>query len=437
MYSITALTYGPNTSSVPPGASASALNKYGDVVGSVEGEVNSEVELGGAVWFHNNPPFFTSPSMNASDLNDINDSGTAAGRVDGHAVLIDKNGAITDLSVKVPGAQTAQEAYAINNSGLVCAGNDDGQPGLIIDSVLFTVKQALDTLANISDALPLTINDAGDFAGTCWVNGESHGFWCHNENNQQICADLGPNLGPSFKLNNQGVLVGTVDAQPVMWTWDTAQFSPVLKPLPLLPQSFSEGWLFGVNNSGAVVGSDGSVALLCDGKTWADLNTQIGDPNWVLSEAHAINEAGQIAGTGYLNGVETAFLLTPPPLWQGPQINALLELMYVSLGVMVDGGGPTSGGPVDPWSPLTATGEAALGLAINAVASRVSDAVGRDALRGAALEMTRRSVDRLIAQAKTPAPRAMPPQQGGGLRGRLRRKRLARAPRPPEGAPKS
>jgi hypothetical protein len=222
-----------------------------------------------------------------------------------------------------------------------------------------------------------------------------------------------------------------------MWTWDTAQFSPVLKPLPPLPQSFGEGWLFGVNDSGAVVGSDGSVALLCDGKTWADLNTQIGDPNWVLSEAHAINKAGQIAGTGYLNGVETAFLLTPPPLWQGPQSNALLELIYVSLGVMVDGGGPTSGGPVDPWSPLTATGEAALGLAINAVASRVSDAVGRDALRGAALEMTRRSVDRLIAQAKTPAPRAMPPQQGGGLRGRLRRKGLARAPRPPEGAPKS
>jgi hypothetical protein len=227
-----------------------------------------------------------------------------------------------------------------------------------------------------------------------------------------------------------------------MWTWDATQFSPVLKPLPPLPQSFGEGWLFGVNDSGAVVGTDGSVALLCDGKTWTDLNTQIGDPSWVLSEATAINEAGQIAGTGYLNGAETAFLLTPPPLWQGPQINALLEALLVSVGVLVGGGGYIfPGGRVPPNGPpdglLNPTQEAALGLFIDALMNRVEDRVGRDAIRVAALEMARRSVDRLIAQAKTPASYPVRAQQGGDLMGRRKRGRLARQARLSEGRAKN
>jgi hypothetical protein len=218
MYSIIPLTYSKNTDAVPPGSSASSLNKQGDVVGDVSGALDNQVEIGGAIWFHYDAPFFTAPSMSASGLNDINDSGVAAGRVDGHAVLIDKNGTITDLSVKVPGAQMTQEAYAINNSGLVCAGNDDGQPGLIIDSVMLTVKQGLvcagnddgqpgliidsvmltvkqvlKTFVNIADALPLTINDVGDFAGTCTVNGDySHGFGAIRRVITRFARILGP-----------------------------------------------------------------------------------------------------------------------------------------------------------------------------------------------------------------------------------------------------
>ena len=135
----------------------------------------------------------------------------------------------------------------------------------------------------------------------------------------------------------------------------------------------------------------------------------------------------------------------PPPgqitPWQGPQINALLEALFVSAGVSVGGGGYIfPGGKVPPSGPpdglFNATLDATLGLFIHALMNRVGDRVGRDALRGAALEMTRRLVDRLIAQAKTPAPRPMPPQQGGGLRGRLGRT-LARSPRAPEDAPKT
>jgi hypothetical protein len=124
------------------------------------------------------------------------------------------------------------------------------------------------------------------------------------------------------------------------------------------PPGFSEGAFLGLNDFGVMVGmafnndnNEQTAFISTDGMTSTNLNSQIGDPSWVLSEAQAINSAGQIAGAGYLNGVQTGFLLTPLPTpapWQSVQIDALLELIYVSLGVMVDGGGPTSGGPVDP-----------------------------------------------------------------------------------------
>jgi probable HAF family extracellular repeat protein len=44
-----------------------------------------------------------------------------------------------------------------------------------------------------------------------------------------------------------------------------------------------------------------------------DLNTLI-DPTlgWVLTTAAAVNDAGQIVGSGVINGQSHAFLMTPP-----------------------------------------------------------------------------------------------------------------------------
>jgi probable HAF family extracellular repeat protein len=81
----------------------------------------------------------------------------------------------------------------------------------------------------------------------------------------------------------------------------------------------------GINGSGVVVGQS-EVApgpTPCTGTShafvWtasggmADLNTLI-DPTlgWQLTSAAGINDTGQIAGTGIINGQEHAFLMTPP-----------------------------------------------------------------------------------------------------------------------------
>jgi probable HAF family extracellular repeat protein len=75
-----------------------------------------------------------------------------------------------------------------------------------------------------------------------------------------------------------------------------------------------------INNLGQVVGDSytvgGSHAFVTDLATMqmVDLNTQIPpDSGWTLFEASAINDAGQIVGTGQLPGYNNvhAYLLTP------------------------------------------------------------------------------------------------------------------------------
>jgi probable HAF family extracellular repeat protein len=72
-----------------------------------------------------------------------------------------------------------------------------------------------------------------------------------------------------------------------------------------------------INNVGEVVGraDDGNAehAFIWDNVNgMRDLNNLIpAGSGWVLQEATGINNAGQIAGTGVLNGAHRAFLLTP------------------------------------------------------------------------------------------------------------------------------
>jgi uncharacterized protein (TIGR03437 family) len=95
----------------------------------------------------------------------------------------------------------------------------------------------------------------------------------------------------------------------------------------------------GINNSGMVVGfsttlapdialfagplietaSANSHAFVYTNGAMYDLNRQlVNGSGWLLTSAAAINDAGQIAGTGVIQQQQHAFLLTPV---QGPQIN--------------------------------------------------------------------------------------------------------------------
>ena len=70
----------------------------------------------------------------------------------------------------------------------------------------------------------------------------------------------------------------------------------------------------GVNDNALVVGTSGGEAFLYGGPGLFNLNSLISTVNqaqWLLTSATGINDADQICGEGYLNGVLHAFELTP------------------------------------------------------------------------------------------------------------------------------
>jgi probable HAF family extracellular repeat protein len=95
----------------------------------------------------------------------------------------------------------------------------------------------------------------------------------------------------------------------------------------------------GINESGHVVGyselgSGGNHAFLYSGGLMMDLNDLLNPGSgWILTEAHAINDAGQITGKGLYNGQIRAFLLTPDAISSVPEPGTLAMMLLGGLGL--------------------------------------------------------------------------------------------------------
>jgi len=143
-----------------------------------------------------------------------------------------------------------------------------------------------------------------------------------------------PAGGKAADINNSNMIVGTtgsntrtvpaIYAQAYILDYNTSS----LATLPLLDGGLRSN-ANGINENNQVVGSsetlDGS-SLVSHAVLWdqadgvtTDLNTWATN-GWVLASATAINDDGDIVGTGFLNGVAHGFLLTngavsaPPPV---------------------------------------------------------------------------------------------------------------------------
>jgi len=167
------------------------------------------------------------------------------------------------------------------------------------------------------------ISDVGQVVGWAQTGSAWHAFlW-------EVGSNGGPAGNPEMKdlgtlggansyaqaINALGQVVGLSDVAggSHAFLWD----SGVMVDLDPLSIAFSEG--YDLNNTGWVVGHVGTgdasqAALWTEIGVRHDLNDLLDNGSgWVLKEARAINEAGQIAGWGTLNGNTTAFLLTPVP----------------------------------------------------------------------------------------------------------------------------
>jgi probable HAF family extracellular repeat protein len=129
-------------------------------------------------------------------------------------------------------------------------------------------------------------------------------------------SDMGSFGGPislALAINNNGLAVGQSmrpDFSFHAFTWQNG----VLFDLGTLPGD-SQSVAGGVNSQGEIVGFSSNdttqAACLWQHRSPVDLNTRISDPAWQLAVANSINDRGQIAGYGFLNGELHAFLLIP------------------------------------------------------------------------------------------------------------------------------
>ena len=227
-------------------------------------------------------------SSNANGINDL-------GQLTGQATLVDPdcttvagfhayrtlpNGPMstaTDLGALETG--NISVGYAINASGQV-VGYSNGEIGVFQAPFLATPGTAMMYLGTLggNQAVAQGINSAGQVVGYSNLANNPPGFFDDN-------AFL---LNPGSTIFDLGTLGG------------------------------SSSVAYGINKAGQIVGfstTPGDVAthaFLYQNGSMYDLNDLIpADSGWVLQSASAINDFGQIVGTGTLNGVSSAFRLDP------------------------------------------------------------------------------------------------------------------------------
>jgi len=165
------------------------------------------------------------------------------------------------------------------------------------------------------DSYGAAINDHNHVVGKARdVTEDFQGFLWSRWGGMIAIGNLGGDYTQANDINNFDVIVGrSRDAsgnfQPFIWQAGT------MTPLPTLGGLYGEAK--SLNDFDDVVGystdtSSQQYACLWQNGGAINLDTSIAPGSgWLLTGANDINELGEICGTGYLNGVQRAYKLTP------------------------------------------------------------------------------------------------------------------------------
>jgi probable HAF family extracellular repeat protein len=339
--------------------------------------------------------------------NDINNSGKVVGysyasnggQLEQHGFLYDSTNGMKDLNDLIPADSggTISEARAINTDGKIAAtvfkpfGTDPAvcqyenySGGWSYAAVLTPATTAtyevqdLGTLGGDYSAAA-GINDSGTVVGSSLTSScVEDAFLYDSTNGMQDLGTLGGPYSAATGINDSGKVVGySADTYQSCanncwraFLYDGSVATPKMQDLGTLG-GHSNAW--GINDSGKVVGysyvwGSGDHGFLKEsGQPMIDLNSLIpADSGWTVRDARAINTDGQIAATGYKEGVgQRALLLTPtgdtqppddtevpsPPSITSPQNNT-----YDSDGSFSVSGSAEAGSTVELFEGTTSKG---------------------------------------------------------------------------------
>lgn len=257
----------------------------------------------------------------------INNLGQIAGQANGHAFFYDGT-TIYDLGT-FGGATSV--AYGLNDGGQITGMSmsaPDSQGNQYMRAFLHSGSGSLDPVLDDigtlggTTAYSMALNNAGQVAGAATTaDGSTHAFFYDG-----TMHDLGTLPGGTYSeacaMNASGIVTG--NALPAQGNYHAFMYNPALTPSFVDLGAITggtDGYASAVNSAGLVAGyseADGGVTE--HGFVWdsthgvRDLNKLL-DPatgtGWTISWVYGINDAGQIVGTGFRNGVQEAFLLSP------------------------------------------------------------------------------------------------------------------------------
>ena len=300
--------------------SGPGINKFSLVVGA---SAISPSYLTAAIWTAGTPTFLDSLGGPYGFARGINDAGQivgssyTTGNVE-HATLWNETTPRDLLGL----GDSHSQAYEINNNGqIVGVSQSFGVTGYRATIWNNFVPSELKTLGGRS-AQPLAINDNGHAVGDSEISGNTarHATLWKGDADALDLGTLGGTDSTSsfaYDINNGGRIVGVsetpdkADYRPTLWTDGGIQELETL--------GGSHGFARGINNldhivgSSAIAGNKSDRATLWMGAEVLDINTLLDESGigWLLFNALAINDVGQIIGEGYFDGKEHGYLLTP------------------------------------------------------------------------------------------------------------------------------
>jgi probable HAF family extracellular repeat protein len=222
-------------------------------------------------------------------------------------IFLYSNGITQDLGIE-------GSAYDINNKGQVVGGSSGGA---FLYSDLYS--DGITTIINSNNAIAYGINDKGQVVGH---SGTPNTAFLYDNG---ITNDLGAlppyDSSSASAINNKGQVVGNLSFSAFPPIYDTSAFlysrrTGMINLGRLLPTDiFSVA--ADINNKGQVVGYSDTFSgfrafVSSDDGVLQDLNNLIPlSSGFTLNFAHAINDKGEIVGTGLINGQQHGFLLEP------------------------------------------------------------------------------------------------------------------------------
>ncbi|MFZ6733579.1 hypothetical protein ACO0LG_16750 [Undibacterium sp. Ji42W] len=253
-------------------------------------------------------------------VNGINNNGQVVGygvfpNYDEHAFVATAAGM---LDLGTLGGRFSR-AVGINNAGAIVASasNTKGQTRCALSYGGGLVE--IGSLSVKGSCLPAAINSSGMVVGSAYNGQEYHAFLYDGRQFYDL-GTLGGNSSSAEGINDLGQIAGTgrvANGDYRAFLYSAGSMLNLGMPAGAAGNSYARA----INNKGQVIGyytlnrdpNKVSRAFLYSNGLIADVSGLASGLSDIDYTTLRINDAGQLAGTGKINGVQRAFLLTPLP----------------------------------------------------------------------------------------------------------------------------